>query len=259
MIYPLVKYFFGHRIIAGHLNAVSEAITTERLPLDLLKTMDKETLELFPTFAHYKERELEASNSVKQLYQRISDSVNLFDGVTSREWYRKFVAKASSIYLSYISAACVAQIFVKPSQMQEKTLSHSIGVFFRNWQLFLVDMYRVTSKTLITLMIMGIILVASGITLTVLIAGANIMTVVLGIVMGTTFTSGIKDAFIDPVQIIKAMKTFSVAETADTDEPGSYAKMAVLSPAYTKLWKKAGGVEVDQAIARETSIIQNEE
>lgn len=256
-IYPMVKYFFGHRIIAGHLYAIQEAIRTEHLPIDLIKAVDKEVLELFPTFAHYKAKELETSNSIKELYRRIFDSIESARGVTPpNEGMKKAVIKEAGIYLSFITSACVAQIFAKPAQMQEKTLTQSVGVFFRNRQVFLADTYKTTRKILLSVAIIGVILVAFCITLTLLVADATVITVMLGTVLGLILTAGIKNAFIDPVYIIKSIKIFALTEGTDEESPQSYTKMAVLSPAYAKLWQTVSGETVDLNVNTETAIIQ---
>ncbi len=259
-IYPMAKYFFGHRIIAGHLYAIQEALRTEHLPVDLLKAADIEVLDLFPTFAHYKAKELEAANSVKELYRRIFDSVESSRGATPpNEGMKKTVIKEAAIYLSFITSACVAQIFAKPAQMQEKTLAHSVGVFFRNRQVFLVDTYRITRKILLSVAIIGVILIALCITLTLLVTDATVITVILGAILGMILTAGIKNAFIDPIYLIKTMKVFALADKTDEDSPESYTKMAVLSPAYAKLWQKVSGEIVDLSIDAETSITQKQE
>ena len=247
-IYPMIRYFFGHRIEAGHLNAINEAISTEHLPIALLSTMDVEAYEQFPFFSTYKEVELAAFNCVKQLYERIDASTDLFKDTNYRNWQVKIVRKAIiKYYLSYISLACVGQIFAKSHQKQERTLVQSISAFYTHWTLFFDKTPTRVSRMVISTAITWVIMTAASITVSLLIGGAGIMVAILGIAIGYILAAGIKVSFIDPIHIIRSMKVFSEISVGNCNERSVYENMAAISPAFAKLWQKLDGTVTNKA------------
>lgn len=235
-----IDYFVGYIVKAGHVAAITDAVTVGMIPDDMLNVSRQTVQERFPTCNAYFAYRHTLNGTLNQVQKSVNVFGSRYAGNVIVRNLISFLQIFVGMALSFAGDCCLAYTFWRDGKGLYTSTADAIAVYFQCWKRILENALFIAVEIIVAVVLIFIFLFCIFAPCFTSIFDTNIMAGALGAASLGFFASyAVKSAIIDTYFMINVTVSFfeeaKYAELTDDE----YAQVCRTSPKYRSLFAKA--------------------
>lgn len=234
----LLQHFIGYIFKAGHVAAVTEIVTSGKVPEDPFKYGSDVAKKRFPTAAAYFAVDSLTSGAVRQINKGLNVVGDILGKIPGMEKVVDFAQYFVNIALGNVDECCMGYTFYKEDQSAFKSASDGVVIYFQNWKIILKSALKLAFMVLVISTVVSIVLTLAllGVVMAFGVPGFNAF--FIAIVISIMIVLAVKSAFLDSYTMVSMLCAYMEAAPSTEVTFDLYGKLCGLSAKFKSLFDK---------------------